>query len=126
MQSDGGDISKLELTQPKLAKHAKKIEASYHSLSEWKQDTVGYWLFRIDTEKELIEAGFCKENNLIETVITGTDGEAIYNTIIKQGLVKSLQHAAYIGYELQKAEVALKLKIRYTQDVSLKLNGNTQ
>ena len=119
----GGDVRKLRITRPTLAADAAFIKASYDTWTEWKEDPIGYWLIRVDTEKKQIEAGFCRAGNIIEVVVTGKDAESIYNTIIRKGLVKSLQHAAYIGHELQKAEVALKLGIRYVQDLPLRLEG---
>ncbi len=112
----GGDVRKLRITKPTLAADAAFIKASYDTWTEWKEDPLGYWLIRVDTEKKQIEAGFCRSGNVIEVVVTGNDGEAIYNTIIRNGLVGSLQHAAYLGYELHKAEIALKLGLRYVQD----------
>ncbi len=40
----------------------------------------------------------------------------VFNTIIRENLISSLQHAADLGAELQKAEIALKHGIRYVQD----------
>lgn len=82
---------------------------------------MGYWLFRVHNGQ--IQAGFCKKCNIIEVMITGTNGEAIYNTIVREGLVKSLQHAAYVGYELHKAETALRFGVEYVQDSGLRV-GN--
>src|SRR3989338_2993325 len=48
--------------------------------------------------------------------IEGQNGEDIYNTIIKNKLISSLQHASYLGYELAKAEFALRMDIPYVQD----------
>ena len=117
------DVKKLDLQKPVLSSRVKHIRAHYNTWTEWKRDPIGYWLFRVDLDKKEIHAGFCKKNNIIQVVIVGTEGESMYNTIVRQKLVKSLQHAAYIGYELQKAEVALRLGIRYIQDVPLHLSG---
>ena len=117
----GGNIEKLDIKKLTIAKNMRVIKAEYDTFKEWRQDKIGYWLFRIDREKKQIEAGFCRKNNLIKIKITGTDSEEIHNTIVREGLVKSLQHAAYIGHELMKAEVALKLGIPYIQDAPLSL-----
>ena len=109
-------LRKLKYRKPTLAKKAKTIKASYDTWTQWKRDGIAYWLFRVNREKNRIEAGYCVKNNIIEILITGTDSEAMHNTIVRERLVKSLQHAAYIGHELQKAEIALKLKIPYIQD----------
>lgn len=51
--------------------------------------------------------------------IQGKTAKALYDTIIKQGLISRIEHAAYLGAELQKAEIALKLSKNYTQDFPL-------
>ncbi|HLC75204.1 MAG TPA: DUF4346 domain-containing protein [Candidatus Nanoarchaeia archaeon] len=109
-------LRKLRPIKPKFAKRVKTIQAHYDTWTEWKRDGIGYWLFRINQSKKRIEAGYCLENNVIVTLITGTDSEAMHNTIVREKLVKTLQHAAYIGHELQKAEIALKLHLDYIQD----------
>lgn len=119
----GGNVEHLDIKKPIIAEHVRVIKASYDTFKEWKQDTVGYWLFRVDRKKNAIQAGFCRKNNVMEVMITGTDGEEIHNTIVREGLVKSLQHAAYIGHELMKAEVALRLGIPYIQDAPLNLES---
>jgi dihydropteroate synthase len=123
MQGEGGNIEELDLKKPQLANQIREIGASYDSSKEWRQDSTGYWLFRIDADAKEIHAGFCRKNNIIEVKITGTCSEAIQNTIVREGLVGSLQHAAYIGHELLKAEVALKLGIHYIQDMPLNLES---
>ena len=55
----------------------------------------------------------------LENVITGTEAEAICDTIIARGLVSRLDHAAYLGRELQKAEAALSKGMGYEQDAIL-------
>lgn len=52
-------------------------------------------------------------------VIKGASAEDIANTIIKRGLLSRLDHAAYLGRELAKAETALNLSIPYKQDETL-------
>ena len=113
---------KLKWSKITIAGDAEKIKAHYDTWTEWKQDPVGYFLIKIENDE--IVVGFCKEGNVVEKVIYGDDGEAIYNTILREGLVTKLQHAAYLGYELQKAEVALKLGLRYVQDAPLELEKN--
>lgn len=97
----------------------KKIQASYNTYKEWKQDPSGYFLIRISQETKEISVGFCTNDNVLKAEITGRNAEEIYNTILREGLVSSLQHAAYLGLELYKAEVALKLNIKYIQDSPL-------
>ncbi len=51
--------------------------------------------------------------------ITGTSARKIYEELLKLGLVTRLEHAAYLGAELQKAEIALITAKSYTQDFAL-------
>ena len=43
----------------------------------------------------------------------------IVNTLIRENLISSLQHASYMGIELTKAELALKYNLEYIQDKDL-------
>jgi len=52
-------------------------------------------------------------------VVAGTKAKDILNTLIDYGLVTLLDHAGYLGRELEKAEIALRLKRSYSQDEPL-------
>jgi dihydropteroate synthase-like protein len=52
-------------------------------------------------------------------IIKGKTAESIYNEIMRLGLVKRLDHAAYLGSELAKAGVALRTGKEYIQDSPL-------
>jgi len=47
------------------------------------------------------------------------DAESISKSAIKLGLVSRADHAAYLGRELMKAEIAAKLGKNYVQDEDL-------
>ena len=51
--------------------------------------------------------------------VKGRTAKAIYDTVIARGLVSRLEHAAYLGRELMKAEIAAKLNKNYIQDEPL-------
>lgn len=51
--------------------------------------------------------------------IAGRHARDILNTLIDMGLVSRLDHAGYLGRELEKAEVALQLRRSYVQDEPL-------
>lgn len=55
------------------------------------------------------------DNKLLRT-IEGRDARSIYWTAISNGWVTQLSHAAYLGRELAKAELSIKLGFRYVQD----------
>jgi len=53
------------------------------------------------------------------TIIKGKTAEAVYAKIVKMRLVTRLDHAAYLGLELAKAEIALRTGKEYIQDSPL-------
>jgi len=101
---------------------AEVIEAKYDRIKDWKMDPAGYFLIKINKDK--IEAAFCKAQNKVEKVIIGKTAMEVFNTIITEKLVSTLQHAADLGAELQKAEIAIKHGIEYVQDDPLDFKNN--
>jgi dihydropteroate synthase-like protein len=69
--------------------------------------------FRIILSQEKILAG----NGSI--TVAGCNARDILNTLINMGLVTRLDHAGYLGRELEKAEIAFALKRSYNQDEPL-------
>jgi dihydropteroate synthase-like protein len=54
-----------------------------------------------------------------DLIVRGEDAQDIYHTIVKSNLVSDLNHSAYLGYELGKAEIALRTGKGYVQDSTL-------
>ena len=52
-------------------------------------------------------------------VVEGKTAIEIVNTLIREKFISSLQHAADMGIELKKAEIAMKHKFKYIQDKEL-------
>ena len=103
-----------------IKKNIKKtIHAKYDRIKDFMMDPKGYFLIKINPETKTIHAGFCTPDNKLRAEIIGKTALEIVNTIIKEGMVSSLQHAADLGIELQKAEIALKKGIKYVQDSDL-------
>lgn len=59
---------------------------------------------------------FCKHEKV---TIAGKRAREILDTVLELGLVSRLDHAAYLGRELMKAEIALRLGKNYVQDQDL-------
>ena len=104
----------------------KKIKAKYHKINDWVMDPKGYFLIATDREKKMLRVGYCifkkpgnKQINDMISIISGKTAIEIVNTLIKYKYISSLQHAADMGIELNKAEIALKTNIEYTQDSDL-------
>jgi tetrahydromethanopterin S-methyltransferase subunit A len=57
----------------------------------------------------------------VNKVFRGNNAETLYRTILGNNLVSLMDHAAYLGYELGKAETALKNGVKYEQDKPLRV-----
>ena len=106
----------------------KRIEAKYHKIKDWVMDPKGYFLIAIDRKKKLLRVGYCKFTKLgnkpvndMVSIVSGRTAIEIVNTLIRNKYISSLQHAADMGIELCKAELALKYKLNYVQDKDLKI-----
>lgn len=97
------------------------IKATEEASKKWNPDPKGYFLIRVDNQKKIIEAGFVTYKHVIIKAINGTNAEDIYNTIINHNLITKLDHAAYLGKELFKAEMALKYGAEYKQEFPLEI-----
>jgi len=126
------EVSKKGSIKGKWFPINKKIEktiiAKYHKINDWVMDPKGYFLIEVDRKKSLLRVGYCKfkklgnsvENDLVAE-IKGKTAIEIVNTLIKEKYISSLQHAADMGIELCKAEIALKNNLQYIQDKDIVL-----
>lgn len=111
----------------KIKKNIKiKLLAKYDKIKDWVMDPKGYFLIKVDRDKKIIRVAYCIFTTLgndpihdMVAEITGKSAIDIVNTIIKNDFVSSLQHAADLGIELHKAEIAMKYHLEYIQDKDL-------
>lgn len=118
-------IAKLRSSPPKdvgLSLLALKEKVRYESAKaesalvareskEFHRDPMGDFIIFIADGKI-----FCKHEKV---TVSGKNAKEIIDTILDLGLVSRLDHAAYLGRELMKAEIALKLGKNYIQDRDL-------
>lgn len=78
-------------------------------------DPIGYFLIRIDKH---IEVGLCRytEINKIIRLWRGDKPQNIYRQVIEDLPKLRRDHCAYLGKELARAYLCLKLKLKYVQD----------
>ena len=79
-------------------------------------DKAGYFVILPRPESRVIVVEHYSYENKLQRVIEGKDARNICWTIIKNGWVTQLSHAAYLGRELAKAELSIKLGFKYVQD----------
>ncbi len=102
----------------------KTIRGSYHPYKDWEMDKKGYFLIRVNEKMKKLEVGYCpklpkKGKHGIKFKITGKTPQEIYFTAAKKGMVSKLDHASYLGKELEKAYIAMQLGLKYVQDDEL-------
>ena len=69
-------------------------------------------------ENSKITATHFKKNKP-DLVIIGHSAKEVYEEIITKNLVSRMEHAAYLGAELKKAEIAMITGKEYVQDFDL-------
>ena len=86
------------------------------------RDSAGSFKISVDyattVEKSKIVATHFKKNKA-DLVIVGHSAKEVYEEIITKNLVTRMEHAAYLGSELQKAEIAMITGKDYVQDFDL-------
>jgi len=81
-------------------------------------DPAGYLVVHADSRRRLLVIEHYRNDGLLTAVIeagSATDG---YTSVLAAGLVGRLDHAAYLGRELARAEHALRSGTRYQQDAA--------
>ena len=86
------------------------------------RDKKGSFRINVDygttVERSRIVATHFKKNQA-DLVIVGHSAKEVYEEIITKELVSRMEHAAYLGSELQKAEIAMLTGKEYVQDFEL-------
>ena len=111
----------------------KRITAKYDKIKDWIIDPKGYFLIDIDRKKKFLKVGYCKSRKIknkqideMVSIVSGKTALQVVNTLIKHKYISTLQHAADMGIELNKAEIAMKYNLKYIQDKDLLLNKNNR
>jgi len=104
-----GTYHKIDVEQPELL-----VFQSHYA--GWIQDPKGYFLIRVNKDKQTVEIGYCTTDNKLVKRIEGKTPQEIYYTAIKHHLISRLDHAAYLGKELAKAFLSMKYHFQYVQD----------
>lgn len=79
-------------------------------------DPEGYFVVYVDRRRNLLSLEHYSKDGVLSTVIEGDSAAKVYIPAIEKGLVSRLDHAAYLGKELARAELALRSGELYVQD----------
>jgi tetrahydromethanopterin S-methyltransferase subunit A len=101
----------------KIASRVERLQA--RAPKTLRLDKAGFFVVLPQTATGLIICEHYENNGRLAHVIEGRQAAVIAATVIQEGLVTQLDHAAYLGRELTKAEIALKTGSHYEQDAAL-------
>ncbi len=79
-------------------------------------DKAGYFVILPRKDAQDIVVEYYGYDNRLLKQLQGENARDLYSAIIAGGLITELSHAAYLGKELEKAELSLKYGFKYIQD----------
>ena len=81
-------------------------------------DPAGYFVIFPDRARHLLSVEHYTNDGILDAVIEGPTPAHCYTVAIEKELLTRLDHAAYLGRELARAEIALETTDRYVQDAA--------
>lgn len=79
-------------------------------------DRAGYFVILPSVARDVIEVEHYAYDHTLLRTIEGKTARTLYTTIVRNGWVTDLGHAAYLGKELARAERSLREGTRFVQD----------
>lgn len=118
----GLDLLILKEKRIKQEHYDASLEAGVPLISEARRqrfihDPKGCFKIALDRDtKQIVLHYYVYGDSMPRLVIKGRDPLAMFRAAVGRGLVSRLDHAAYLGIELEKADVALRTQKSYIQD----------
>lgn len=103
--------------RPEIEAGAEVVDAT-EKIGRVLFDPKGYFKILIDRSNRFIVAIYYSavKRDSPSVIVKGRSAEEIYGKIVDMNLMSRLDHAAYLGSELAKAEIALRTGKEYIQD----------
>ena len=79
-------------------------------------DRAGYFVVYVDRTHHLLSLEHYRMDGVLDVIVEGCTAAEIYVPAVERGLLSRLDHAAYLGRELARAEHALLSGAPYVQD----------
>jgi tetrahydromethanopterin S-methyltransferase subunit A len=79
-------------------------------------DPAGYIVIHGDARTQALVAEHYTNQGVLDLIVDGATPACVMAALIERGLVTTLDHSAYLGQELARAERALRDGARYVQD----------
>ncbi len=84
-------------------------------------DPAGYFVIYVDRSRGMLSLEHYLNDGILDTVIDGASAAELYFPAIDRGLISRLDHAAYLGRELARAEESLRVGEPFVQDAAPEL-----
>ena len=81
-------------------------------------DPAGYFVIFVDRVRGLLNIEHYQNTGVLTVIIEGHSAAEVYMAAIERGLLTRLDHAAYLGRDLARAEHALSSGEAYVQDAA--------
>ena len=81
-------------------------------------DPAGYFIVYVDRPKRKLSLEHYQNTGVLDVIVEGTSATEIYIPVIERQLISRLDHAAYLGRELARAEFSLGTGEPYVQDAA--------
>jgi tetrahydromethanopterin S-methyltransferase subunit A len=81
-------------------------------------DPAGYFVVYVDHHRSILSLEHYDNDGVLDVVIEADQADSLYIPAIERGLISRLDHAAYLGRELARAEEALRTGAPYIQDAA--------
>lgn len=84
-------------------------------------DPAGYFVIFVDHHRGMLSLEHYRNDGLLDVVIEGASAAELYTPAIDRGLISRLDHTAYLGRELARAEECLRSGNPFLQDAAPEL-----
>ena len=109
------------MTESELAKELDNAIDTSHLKVKWVPDPKGYFTIKGFPSRDSVFVRYYSSKNKLKYTFSGTATSQMIQGIIEKGLISRLDHAAYLGKEIEKAIIALRNGLAYVQDEELSL-----
>lgn len=96
----------------------KVVPVQGHLPERMTQDPTGYFVVYPDRSRHLLSLEHYRNDGLLDALIEGRSAGEVYTPVVERGLLSRLDHAAYLGRELARAEQSLASDSPYIQDAA--------
>ena len=79
-------------------------------------DPAGYFVIYVDRDRGVLTLEHYTNEGMLDALFAGSSAAELYTPAIERDLISRLDHAAYLGRELARAEAALHTGATYRQD----------